>query len=438
MSFPSPFPPSGTPTSEAEFAFSELIYSRTCPRGLIRSGNSVFRRMAGIPWPDLIGAPHRVIRHSDTPKGFFHLFWQMLKAGEPAVGYVKNRKADGGFYWVLAAAMPCEGGYFSVRLRPSSPVFDRMRAEYAALTARERDEGLTPEASARCLLARLADLGFPGYDAFASHALAAEIRSRDLHLGRPADREAEALSSLLSLLDGALSEQARLMEKFSDLVLLPVNMRLVAARLEPQGGPISQIAVNYKTASEEIARRLAEFVSGKGNLCGRMAQAVRRSLILAGTSRLQGELAELYRCERRNRNRDGDERRVEGQVLERVIHDSRVAAQASLKEAGRLASVLNESSMDLRRMILGLDTIRILARVESRKTAESQAALTATIDRIDEVQASVSESLRALMERAIAIDHALTLLRAPARRTGGYSPPPAPGAAFGAAAASDV
>ncbi|VDC27196.1 Aerotaxis receptor [Pseudogemmobacter humi] len=427
------------PPAAPEFAAPELSYSRTCPRGLILSGNSVFRRLVGLPWRELIGASHNVVRHPDMPRGFYHLFWQKLGAGEPAVGYVLNRNTGGGGYWVLVAAMPCEGGYFSVRMRPSGPLFGPLRAEYAGLRAREEDEALSPADSALALTARLGDLGFPDYDAFAAHMLTGEIRSRDLQLGRPVDREAEALSSLLTLLDETLSEQARLVAQFSDLALLPVNMRLVAARLEPQGGPISQIAVNYKTASEEIARRLAEFVSGKGNLCGRMAHAVRRSLILAGTSRLQGELAEHYRCERRDQGRDGDERRVEGKVLERVIHDSRISAQASLKEAGRLASVLNDSSMDLRRMILGLDTIRILARVESRKTAESQAALTATIDRIDEVQASVSESLRALMERATAIDHALGLLRAPARRAGRYAPPPSPvGSAVSAAAGPDV
>ncbi|NPD13775.1 PAS domain-containing protein [Xinfangfangia sp. D13-10-4-6] len=405
---------------EAEFSFAELIYSRTCQRGLIRSGNSVFHRMTGIPWQDLIGAPHRVIRHPDMPKGFFWLFWQMLKAGEPAVGYVKNRKADGSYYWVLAAAMPCEGGYFSVRLRPSSPMFDRIRAEYASLRQREHHEGLTAEASAGILLERLNELGFASYDAFAAQALATEISSRDRQLRRPIDRSAEALSSLLTLLVETLTEQARLVSQFSDLVLLPVNMRLVAARLEPQGGPISQISVNYKNASEEIARRLAEFVSGKGNICGQMATAVRRSLILAGTSRLQSELVEAYnqtdRLERNGGDGTGfDERRVEGKVLEGVIRDSGETALTSLKEAGKLAALLNEASMDLRRMILGLDTIRILARVESRKSSDSQAALTATIDRIDEVQAAVSESLKTLMDRSAAIDHALALLRVPER-----------------------
>ncbi len=409
-----------TEFGDAEFTFAEMIYSRTDPRGVIRSGNSVFGRMAGIPWPELIGSPHRVIRHPDMPKGFFFLFWQLLKSGQAAVGYVKNRKADGGAYWVLAIAMPCEGGFFSLRIKPSSPLFDKVRAEYAALRDRERSESITPEMSSQLLLERLAALGFANYEAFAAYALAEEIRWRDRQLNRPVDREAEALAGLLALLDETLAEQGRLVGKFSDLVLLPVNMRLVAARLEPQGGPISQISVNYKSSSEEIARRLSEFVSGKGNLCGQMAESVRRSLVLAASAHLQAELAQQY--DQTEREYAGIERRIERQTLQGVISGNLIDAQTSLKAAGKIATVLNEASMDLRRMILGLDTIRILARVESRKSAESQAALTATIDRIDEVQASVSESLKVLMERASAIDQALTGLRAPDRQA--RNPPP--------------
>ncbi|MCB6180263.1 PAS domain-containing protein, partial [Rhodobacter sp. Har01] len=94
----------------------------------------------------------RIIRHPDMPTGFFHLFWALLKRGEPAVGYVKNCRADGAAYWVLAAAMPCDGGYFSVRLRPSSPVFAATTDLYARQRKRELSANLTPAASAEELL----------------------------------------------------------------------------------------------------------------------------------------------------------------------------------------------------------------------------------------------------------------------------------------------
>lgn len=394
---------------EAAFEFRELIYSRTEARGLIQSGNGVFQRMTGIDWRELIGSPHRVIRHPDMPKAFFHLFWSLLKQGEPAVGYVKNRRKDGAMYWVLAAAMPCEDGYFSVRLRPSSPLFASVKALYARQRERELSEGLSAEASAEGLLAGLNDLGFATYDAFAANAITEETRARNQQLNRPNDRSVEAQVTLVKLLEETLSEQAKLIARFADLLILPVNMRLAAARLEPQGGPLSQISVNYKIASEEISRRLSSFVSGKANLCAQMAHAVRRSLILSSCSRLQDELVVTY--DRQLGHYAGEERRVERPMLERVRDQNVARARASLDDAARLAAVLNEASNDLRRMILGLDTIRILARVESRKSLESQDALTATIDRIDSVQASISDSLKVMMDRTMSIDQGLGALR---------------------------
>ena len=411
-------------TGEVFFGFDELIYSRTDPRGVILAVNNVFQRMSNMPFADLIGAPHRIIRHPDMPKGFFHLFWQLLKQGLPAAGYVKNSRAGGGHYWVLAAATPTESGYCSVRLRPSTPLFQVIQKEYADLVDRERAENLSAEQSSQILLSQLQALGFADYDAFAAQVTADEIRARDNLLGLAPDAESETLVSLLHNLINTLDQQTALVRQFADLALLPVNMRLLAARLEPRAGPISQIAMNYKTASEDISQRLASLVSGEGNICGRMAQAVRLSLTLTGFSRMQNELVRRY--ETRNRSTAGDERRVEHIELCKLRDLNMQAARTALKQAEQLAASMNEASRDLRQMILGLDTIRILARVESRKSPEVSAALTATIDSIDHVQGKISESLRHLTGQTHAINAGLAILR----RSGGpgeqtFTRPPA-------------
>lgn len=393
----------------ADLEFSELIYSRSDPRGVILAGNAVFQRMTGYDWRQLIGAPHRLIRHPAMPRGFFHIFWQLLKSGQPAVGYVRNSRKEGDWYWVLACAIPCEGGYFSVRFRPSTPLWTTIEAEYARHLAREQAEGLTPEASAAILLARLEELGFSSIEDFEARALSAELRARNERLGRAPDGPAIAQADLLDQLRILLAEQGRLVTRFAELVLLPANMRLVAARLEPQGGPISQIAMNYRIAAEEIARRLSGFVSGRGNICGAMALAVRHSLILTTCAGLHAEL--IARYDREDEVCEGIDRWTERKKLGDVMGECLSRARTALQDAGTLATSLNDASVDLRRMILGLDTIRILARVESRKSAENQAALTATIDRIDVVQGAISESLRAMMERSLGITSALCALR---------------------------
>ena len=83
---------------EASFAFEELFYSRTDPRGVIRSGNDVFQRISGFEWPELIGAPHRIVRHPDTPRAVFRILWDAIQKGNPMGAYVKNRTKSGEFY----------------------------------------------------------------------------------------------------------------------------------------------------------------------------------------------------------------------------------------------------------------------------------------------------------------------------------------------------
>lgn len=411
MTLPLKTPQVADVSRELPFAPEELIYSRTDERGIIKSANTSFCRLSGYEWREIIGAPHRIIRHPDMPKGFFHIFWDQLKRGEPATGYVKNRSRDGSYYWVLANANPCDGGYFSIRVKACSPFFLRMVAEYAALVKREQQENLTAEASAKIFLARLGELGFDSFLHFMSHAAEQEVQARNALIGRQANGESEQIAGIATALDQALKEQTLLVARFRDLMLLPVNMRLVAARLEPQGGPISQISMNYKSASDEISARLASFVSGDANLSLKMAAAVRQSLVLNRCAQLQSELVANY--DRANNGYDSTERRVEGKIMSEVEKFCMQRATEAIANAAQLAVRLNESSADVRRMILGLDTIRILGRVESRRDLLSESSMSATIDRIDSVQGEISASLKRLTDQTSAIEVALTSLRRP-------------------------
>ena len=120
---------------EVPFIFDELFFSRTDGRGVILAGNSVFQRVSHYSWNELIKKPHNVIRHPDMPKGVFWLLWDTIKRGDPVGAYVKNRAKDGRYYWVFAIITPVEGGYLSVRLKPSSDLFAVVAQEYKSLLA---------------------------------------------------------------------------------------------------------------------------------------------------------------------------------------------------------------------------------------------------------------------------------------------------------------
>src|SRR5690606_9342110 len=228
------------------------------------------------------------------------------------------------------------------RIRASSPLFAAVRDEYAALRKRELAENLTPAQSSEILLARLAELGFDSYHSFMAQAITEEIRARNQALGRLDDADGDHLAKLVSLLVDVQKVQTRLVAQFQALMLLPVNMRLIAARLEPQGGPISQISMNYKTASDEIAGRLASFVSGEANLSLRMAAGVRRSVVLSHCSRLQAEV--VARGNEEDAALNEEERRNETRILHEVAQSCAAQAQEALAQSGRVAMDLTEAA----------------------------------------------------------------------------------------------
>jgi PAS domain S-box-containing protein len=147
---------------DVQFNFDELFFSCTDERGVITAGNDVFQRISGFEWDELLGAPHKTVRHPDMPKGMFHIFWDRIQKGLPTGAYVLNQCKDGKAYWVFAIISPFDGGYLSVRLKPSSAVFDTSRELYKAVLEKERD-GLSASESAAFLMDKLKELGFDDY-----------------------------------------------------------------------------------------------------------------------------------------------------------------------------------------------------------------------------------------------------------------------------------
>ena len=102
----------------------EFIYSRTDLNGIVVEANQAFANVSAYEREEMIGQPHNLVRHPDMPDEAFTDLWRDLRAGRPWRGLVKNRRKDGGYYWVVANASPVrEGGrvvgYQSIRTSPS-------------------------------------------------------------------------------------------------------------------------------------------------------------------------------------------------------------------------------------------------------------------------------------------------------------------------------
>jgi len=87
---------------ETEVPTEELIISRTDLSGVITYANDTFAKISGYEAEELIGKPHKIVRHPDMPKSVFKDLWETLQRGESWQGIVKNRRKDNGYYWVHA------------------------------------------------------------------------------------------------------------------------------------------------------------------------------------------------------------------------------------------------------------------------------------------------------------------------------------------------
>jgi len=126
------------PTTNEEYVLRECaaIVSRTNLKGVITDCNDEFIEASGFSRDELIGQPHNLVRHPDVPPAAFRDLWDTVRRGRPWVGIVKNRRKNGGFYWVHASVtpLPTGDGYSSVRTKPTNDEIASAEALYKRLT----------------------------------------------------------------------------------------------------------------------------------------------------------------------------------------------------------------------------------------------------------------------------------------------------------------
>ncbi len=82
------------------------ILSTSNPQGIITYANKKFCEISGYTLDELIGKPHSIVRHPDTPKQVFKEMWRTISSGKVWNGTIKNRAKDGSEYIVEAAIIP--------------------------------------------------------------------------------------------------------------------------------------------------------------------------------------------------------------------------------------------------------------------------------------------------------------------------------------------
>ncbi|MBY4892225.1 PAS domain-containing protein [Rhodobacteraceae bacterium N5(2021)] len=374
----------------APFAPEELFFSRTDKRGIIKGGNHVFRRVSGYDWPDLIGAPHKILRHDDMPKGVFWQMWHTIEAGNPIGVYVKNRAKDGRYYWVFAIVTVLDDEYISVRLKPTSPLLEKVKALYATLLKAERKQGLTPEQSAQALLAGLAEMDFPDYASFSAHAFVQEVRARDVATQRPPDKRLSRFVDMLTHLEKIRREGRSLVKGFASIEGAPKNMRIQASRMGIHAAPLGVISTNFDEIAGNIKTGIEPFINGLEHL----ADAVGHGLTVNCSCSLLSEVLAQYESDP-----DGA---FSPETLAEIAHLKDQRPRQMAKSHAILRDVMNElhtfsgACRNIKQTLSGLSMMRVMGEIESARIGDTQGSLKDIVTQLQRFQTAAEASMYAI------------------------------------------
>lgn len=371
---------------EAPFGFEELFFSRTDAAGIIKAGNSVFQRISQYGWGELMDKPHKLIRHPDMPRGVFYLFWDFLKRGKPIGAYVKNRARDGSYYWVFAIATPMEGGYLSVRLKPSSEIFPVVQDTYKWLLELERREQLSPRDSAARLLEKLASMGFASYEEFMSIAVRGECMSRDKHLERPADPLLARFERLSEMAETLRQETTKLCTSYEANRYVPLNLQIQSCQLGEDGKTIGVISNNYTHVSAEMRQEISSFAIASGSVF----DAIFNAQFLLCTASVQAAVAAFFETEDAE---SGMDRQGQMEALRGQIAQYQRQAGMGLRKVIENVDAFQEDCQRMKMIAASLEVIRVMGKVDTARLTRPVGALNELIDDLREFQASISRSL---------------------------------------------
>lgn len=380
---------------ESPFGLDELFFSRTDPGGVIRAGNPVFQRVSGYDWDALVGRPHKIIRHPDTPRAVFWLLWERLKRGAPIAAYVKNRARDGRIYWVFALATPIDDGYLSVRFKPTSPLFDVIRDLYPRYAEAERADKARPEASAGTLCAHLRELGFRSYEAFMTRAICEEARARRTGLGEPADGLLDLYDGLMGASHGLLHQAETIVAACADNELMPLNLQIQSGQLGQDGVAIAAIARNYGGISQSLIENVNRFHEA----ASAVEEAIETGLFLYCAARLQQEMAAYFDAEQAGGDPSASEEARRLRAQEAAYREQAMQAPVRIASQSR---TFEEACIEMARLAAGLEVTRVMGKVECARL-ETPDGLPMLLGELGELQKAISTGLRELSRQNGAI-----------------------------------
>ena len=241
------------------------------------------------------------------------------------------------------------------------------------------------------------DLGFCSYDEFVTQALRAELERTATLTRLPLGPLQMRFFAMYDTVRELNEEIAGMVEVLRAIRTVPMNMRILASRLENAGGPISAISVNYSQMLEEMSTWIKDFSEGPDCTFARIHSAIMKGQFLVCASFLQGTMATRFTED--IKNAENKAALIEDQeTLERESGVFRRDAHEALKSIEAEARRLSRSVLDMKRYVTGLSSTRMMCKIESASLANSDTALSGIVEQLDDRQNEIERRLARVVE----------------------------------------
>ncbi|MBO9466786.1 PAS domain-containing protein [Tropicibacter sp. R15_0] len=378
---------------EAHFDLAELFFSRTDDRGIIQAGNSVFQRVSCYAWDDLLNAPHKIIRYPDMPKAVFHLLWETIKSGKPIGAYVKNRSKTGQFYWVFAFVTPIEGGYLSVRMKPTTALFGAVEKEYASLRQRERTDGLEAEESASLLLARLGELGWNSYGAFLAEASVQELSARQAALSGEDSSFGIATDRIVKSAKQNQIDSARILRLCDKLKNSAINLSIQSSKHATQHKLFQVISQDFARVCALLKEKMEEFIV----MADEVFDQINTSLFLQSTVLIQTEMAHLFQQEA-----DQESQINHAQEITLLNQQSAEYTEQAAQSLDKMTGEIEAFELLCKKMLEHVDRLGMtgtIGLIETARQSDKGATTYALLEETAAIQEEMETVLKAISTR---------------------------------------
>ena len=214
--------------------------------------------------------------------------------------------------------------------------------------------------------------------------------------------------------DDVQREILEMKEAFKAIRTVPLNMRLIASRLENAGGPISAISVNYSQMLEEMSTWVTTFAEGESCVFARIRDAILNGQFLGFATAVEAEMLAVFREEKtRLAGIYPAAVKIDDEIAEVERHRAQFLSQTadSLRQVEQEAKRFARSVLDMKRYVTGLSSTRMMCKIESATLAGSGTALSGIVEQLDSCQDEIESRLARVVELNAVVQNNTAMLR---------------------------